>query len=62
MKLTSIEDAKRRAVLKALQPIKNGWIIGLGSGTTMAYALAEIARLSRARAFRVIRCSDIASN
>ncbi len=53
MKLTSIEDAKRRAVLKALQPIKNGWIIGLGSGTTMAYALAEIARLSRARHFEL---------
>ena len=49
--MTSIEEAKRRAVFKALQPIKNGWIIGLGSGTTMAYALAEIARLSRARGF-----------
>ncbi len=51
MKLASIEDAKRRAVLKALQPIRNGWIIGVGSGTTTAYALAEIARLSRARHF-----------
>jgi len=51
--LASIEDAKRRAVLKALQPIKNGWIIGLGSGTTTAYALAEIARLSRARSFEL---------
>ena len=49
--MASIEDAKRRAVLKALQPIRNGWIIGLGSGTTTAYALAEIARLSRARHF-----------
>jgi len=49
--LASIEDAKRRAVLKALQPIRNGWIIGVGSGTTTAYALAEIARLSRARSF-----------
>ena len=53
MKLASIEDAKRRAVLKALQPIRNGWIIGLGSGTTTAYALAEIARLSRARSFEL---------
>ena len=49
--MASIEDAKRRAVLKALQPIRNGWIIGVGSGTTTAYALAEIARLSRARSF-----------
>jgi len=53
MKLASIEDAKRRAVLKALQPIRSGWIIGLGSGTTTAYALAEIARLSRARHFEL---------
>ena len=53
MKLASIEDAKRRAVLKALQPIKSGWIIGVGSGTTTAYALAEIARLSRARHFEL---------
>ncbi|MGA2627341.1 MAG: ribose 5-phosphate isomerase A [Candidatus Bathyarchaeia archaeon] len=51
--MASIEDAKRRAVLKALQPIRNGWIIGLGSGTTAAYALAEIARLSRARHFEL---------
>lgn len=51
--MASIEDAKRRAVLKALQPIRSGWIIGLGSGSTTAYALAEIARLSRARGFEL---------
>jgi ribose 5-phosphate isomerase A len=49
MNLTWIEDAKRKAVLKALQPIKNGWIIGLGSGSTTAYAVAELARLTKAR-------------
>lgn len=47
--MTWIEDAKRKAVLKALQPIKNGWIIGLGSGSTTAYAVAELARLTKAR-------------
>src|SRR5208337_2704318 len=40
-------------VLKALQPIKNGWTIGLGSGSTMAYAVAELARLSKARKLEV---------
>jgi ribose 5-phosphate isomerase A len=40
-----VEDAKRKAVLKAIQPIKSGWVIGLGSGSTTAYAVAEIARL-----------------
>ena len=44
-----VEGAKRKAVLKALQPVKSGWIIGLGSGSTTAYAVAEIANLSRAR-------------
>jgi ribose 5-phosphate isomerase A len=47
--LTWVEDAKRRAVLRALQPVRNGWIIGVGSGTTTAYALAEISRLAKAK-------------
>ena len=53
MNLSWIEDAKRKAVLKALEPIKNGWIIGLGSGSTTAYAAAELARLTRARKLEV---------
>ena len=44
-----VEDAKRRAVVKALQPVRNGWIIGVGSGTTTAYALAEISRLAKVK-------------
>jgi ribose 5-phosphate isomerase A len=51
--LSWVEEAKRRAVLKALQPVRNGWIIGLGSGTTTAYAVAEISRLARARNFEL---------
>jgi ribose 5-phosphate isomerase A len=51
--LSWVEDAKRRAVLKALQPVRNGWIIGVGSGTTTAYALAEISRLARAKRFEL---------
>jgi ribose 5-phosphate isomerase A len=47
--LAVTEDAKRKAILKALQPIKNGWIIGLGSGTTMALAVAELARFAKGR-------------
>ena len=48
-----VEDAKRKAVLKALQPVRNGWIIGVGSGTTTAYALAEISRLAKAKRFEL---------
>jgi ribose 5-phosphate isomerase A len=51
--MTWIEDAKRKAVLNALRPIRNGWIIGLGSGSTMAYAVAELARMARARKFEL---------
>ncbi len=53
MNLSWVEGAKRKAVLKALQPIKNGWIIGIGSGSTTAYAVAELGRLSRARRLEV---------
>ncbi|MGD0424050.1 MAG: ribose 5-phosphate isomerase A [Candidatus Bathyarchaeia archaeon] len=44
-----IEGAKRNAVLKAIEPVKNGWVIGLGSGSTLAYAVRELARLQRDR-------------
>lgn len=53
MKLSWVEGAKRKAVLKALQPIRTGWIIGLGSGSTMAYAVAELATFTRARRVEV---------
>lgn len=43
------EDAKRKAALKALEPIRNGWIIGLGSGSTMSMVLAGLARRVKAR-------------
>ena len=53
MKLSWVEEAKRRAVLKAIEPIKNGWIIGLGSGSTVTYAVKELARLRRDRRFQL---------
>jgi ribose 5-phosphate isomerase A len=53
MNLSWVEGAKRRAVLTALQPIKNGWIIGIGSGSTTAIAVTELARLSKARRLEV---------
>ena len=47
MSLSWIEDAKRKAVLKALRPIKNGWIVGMGSGSTTAYAVSELGRMTK---------------
>jgi ribose 5-phosphate isomerase A len=51
--LSWVEDAKRKAVLRALQPIKNGWVVGVGSGTTTAYAVAELARLAKGRRLEI---------
>ncbi len=48
-----VEGAKRRAVLKALEPIRNGWIIGIGSGSTTAYAVPELSRLSKTRRLEI---------
>ncbi len=53
MIMSWVEDAKRKAALKALQPIKNGWVIGLGSGSTMAIVVTELARLSKGRKLEV---------
>lgn len=48
-----VEGAKSKAVLKALAPIKSGWVIGVGSGSTMAYAVVELGRASKARKLQV---------
>jgi ribose 5-phosphate isomerase A len=53
MSLSWIEEAKRKAVLKALEPIKNGWIVGIGSGSTTAHAVAELGRITKARKLEV---------
>jgi len=35
------EEAKKRVCLEAVKHIKDGFIIGLGSGSTVAYAIQE---------------------
>jgi ribose 5-phosphate isomerase A len=47
--LSWVEGAKRKAVLKALEPLKNGWVVGIGSGSTTAYAISELDRITKAR-------------
>jgi ribose 5-phosphate isomerase A len=39
------EKAKKIAALEAIKHIKNGSVLGLGSGTTVEYAIREIGRL-----------------
>jgi ribose 5-phosphate isomerase A len=43
-----VEGAKRKAALRSLEPIKNGWVVGIGSGSTTTYAVAELGRRARA--------------
>jgi len=42
-----IEQAKKNAVLEAVKHVKDGFVVGLGSGSTAAYAIQEIGRLIR---------------
>ena len=35
-------DAKKRAALEAVKHVRDGFVVGLGSGTTVAYAVQEI--------------------
>jgi ribose 5-phosphate isomerase A len=53
MSLSWIEEAKRRAVLKALEPVRKGWIVGIGSGSTTAHAVTELGRITKARKLEV---------
>jgi ribose 5-phosphate isomerase A len=38
-------EAKKRVALEAVKHVKDGFILGLGSGSTAAYAIMEIGRL-----------------
>ena len=42
-----VEEAKRKAALKAVEHVKDGYVVGLGSGSTAAYAIKELGRRLR---------------
>jgi ribose 5-phosphate isomerase A len=49
-KLDWIETAKKSAALEAVKHVEDGFVVGLGSGSTSAYAIAEIGnRMKRER-------------
>jgi len=47
------EEAKKRVALEAVKHVKNGFVVGLGSGSTAAYVIEEIGRLIRQNDLRV---------
>jgi ribose 5-phosphate isomerase A len=48
------EDAKKRAALEAVKHVSEGFVVGLGSGTTVAYAIQEIGERIRREGLRVL--------
>jgi ribose 5-phosphate isomerase A len=44
LKSEELEKAKRNAALEAVKHVESGFVIGLGSGSTVAYAAEEIGR------------------
>lgn len=48
------DHAKRRAALEAVRNVKDGYVVGLGSGTTAAFAIEEIGRRIRDEKLRVL--------
>lgn len=49
-----LEDAKKRAAVESVKQVKNGQVIGLGSGSTAAYAIKEIGRLIRQNKWHIL--------
>jgi len=52
--LSEYESARRSAVKKAAQEIKDGYVVGLGSGSTIAQGLEEIRKVLEEKDLKVI--------
>jgi len=48
------EEAKKRVALEAVKHVEDGFVVGLGSGSTAAYVIQEIGRLMRQDGLRVL--------
>jgi ribose 5-phosphate isomerase A len=48
------EAAKKRAAIEAVKLVKDGFVLGLGAGTTNAYAVREIGRRIKEERIRVL--------
>jgi ribose 5-phosphate isomerase A len=53
-KVTWKEEAKKRVASEAVKHIQEGFIVGLGSGSTAAYVIQEIGRRMRQDGLRVL--------
>ena len=48
------EEAKRRVALEAVKHVRNGFTVGLGSGSTAAYVIQDIGKKIRQEGLRVL--------
>jgi ribose 5-phosphate isomerase A len=48
------EEAKKKASIEAAKHVKDGFTIGLGSGSTVAYAIQEIGKRIQQRGLRIL--------
>jgi ribose 5-phosphate isomerase A len=48
-----VEKAKKNAALEAVKHVKDGFVLGLGSGSTVAYAAEEIGKRIKTEKFHV---------
>jgi ribose 5-phosphate isomerase A len=49
-----VEKAKKNAALEAVKHVKDDFVIGLGSGSTVAYAIEEIGNRTKREGLRVL--------
>jgi ribose 5-phosphate isomerase A len=43
------EEAKKRVALEAVKHVKDGFVVGLGSGSTAAFAIHELGKMAKQR-------------
>ncbi len=49
-----IEEAKRRVAIEAVKNVKDGFVIGLGSGSTAAYVINELGLMKKQDGLKVL--------
>jgi ribose 5-phosphate isomerase A len=49
-----LEKAKKNAAQEAVEHVKDGFVVGLGSGSTAAYAIKEIGKLARKNKWHIL--------
>lgn len=61
MQMQMAEELKRRAAVLAAEAIEEGMVVGLGTGSTVAFLLDEVARRRAGGEWREIRCIPTSS-